>query len=383
MGKSMNGNGSGRWKDVKGVRLYEFRVTLPNGARRSYYGKTQKVAVGKAKAAIKEIEQGGRTLDKKTTVEQYLEGWLAGRKPELKPNGYRSYETAVRLHINPAIGKIKLAKLQPSEIRSMLAKMVADGAAPGYADSIRRTLRKALNDAVGDDLILKSPLRGVKAPLNDKAPVVPLSTEEVNALLAVTKDTKLHPLFVTALGLGLRLGELLALSWDDVDFEKDTLRVQFGLALDERKWVLQSPKSKTSRRVLRMPETVSETLRAHRQAQRAQRLALHPGIPWGGSWDREFVFTTGIGTPINASNLTHRTFKPLVAKAGITRNVRFHDLRHTCASLYASQGATLHELKTLLGHAQISLTADLYTHFMEEQGERMAAAMDGVLEGMV
>jgi integrase len=176
-----------------------------------------------------------------------------------------------------------------------------------------------------------------------------------------------------ALAVGLRLGEALGLKWDDIDLVQKELRVRHALQRSNGKLRLVEPKSERSRRSVSLPNFAVAALRQHRASQLQDRLAA------GGSWQETgFVFTSSIGTPLEGSNVW-KAFRALLDRAGLPQ-MRIHDLRHTCASLLLAQGVHQRLVMETLGHSQISLMMDTYSHVLPALHAEVAAKMDAVLK---
>ncbi|MFW6074172.1 MAG: site-specific integrase [Chloroflexota bacterium] len=173
----------------------------------------------------------------------------------------------------------------------------------------------------------------------------------------------------------LRLGEALGLLWEHVDLETGQIRVVHQLQRIDRRWQLVPPKSRQSRRTIPLPRASVTALRAHRELQQLERLA--GGAEWGGPFD--LVFTSTVGTPLDESNV-RRQLRAILRQAGL-RDIRFHDLRHTCASLLLVQGVHPRVVMETLGHSQISLTLDTYSHVLPVLQRDAAERMDALLRG--
>jgi integrase len=205
-----------------------------------------------------------------------------------------------------------------------------------------------------------------------KHEISPLTSEQARALTDASVDDRLSALWVTALGTGMRQGELLGLRWEDVDLEAGTLRVRHTLARVDGRLTLLEPKTERSRRTIALPEVVVVALRAHRTRQLMERLVA------GSRWvETGHVFATTIGTPIEAAAVT-RAFARALARAGLPKS-RFHDLRHAAATFALSQGYGLEDVKQLLGHSSIVLTSNTYGHVLEQRQREVARGMDAVL----
>lgn len=201
-----------------------------------------------------------------------------------------------------------------------------------------------------------------------------LAPAEARQLLAAAQDDRLGALYSVALALGLRQGEALGLSWEDVDFESRRLHVRHGLQRIAGQLKLVEPKTRQSRRTIALPAIVVDALQHHKARQSQERLLA--GTRWR---ETGLVFTSTIGTPIEVGNL-RRSFWRLLDKAGLPR-MRFHDLRHSCASLLLVQGVPARVVMETLGYSNISITMDTYTHVLPELQRQAADAMDRALGG--
>jgi integrase len=202
-----------------------------------------------------------------------------------------------------------------------------------------------------------------------------LSPDEARVLLATARGERLEALYTVALALGLRQGESLGLHWDDVNFAAGTLRVRYALQRVDGSLQLVEPKTSQSRRTLIMPPTVATALQAHRKRQDLERATA------GDRWvETGLMFTTRKGTPLDARNVTG-WFKKLLTSAGLP-DMRWHDLRHSCASLLLEQRVHPRVAMDVLGHSQISQTMR-YSHVIEELQAAAAASMEQILTGVM
>ena len=221
-----------------------------------------------------------------------------------------------------------------------------------------------------DGLIPRNVADAAKAPQVHRKEVKPMTPAEVAALLSAASGNRLEALYVAAVHTGLRRGELLGLKWSDVDLETGTLSVQRSLDKDG---TFNPPKRKNSRRTVKLTAQATEALKGHRARQNEERLAL------GSLWeDWDLVFPNQAGKPMNADNLYHRGFKPLLGKAGLS-GFTFHSLRHTCATLLLSKNVNPKIVSEMLGHATISQTMDTYSHVMPGMGDVAATALEEAL----
>ena len=349
-------------------------VTGVEGRGRVYrYGKTRAEAAAALTRTLKAVQDGLPIPGERQTVRQYLETWLEeSARPAIRPATYDSYACLVRMHLIPELGHVPLAKLTPHQVQSMLNRKLASGLAPRRVAMIRGVLRTALNQALRWGLVARNVAALVSPPRAAHFEVRPLDPAQARAFLKAVHGDRLEALYTVALAIGLRQGEALGLRWDDVDLDAGVMHIRHALQRIDGKLQLVEPKSARSRRTIVLPDVVRNTLRAHRARQTQQRLAV------GAEWEEGgFVFTTELGRPLNDSNVTHM-FQRHLARAGLPRQ-RFHDLRHACASLMLAQGVSPRVVMELLGHSQITLTLDTYSHVMPGLQADAAAKMHALL----
>lgn len=353
--------------------------------RRFVYADTREEAQEKLRKLLHERDRGLLADPAKQTVGEFLASWLQDvAKPTVRPRTYDCYSDIVEQHIKPALGGVRLSKLSPQHLQ----RFYREKQEQGLTRTVRlchAVLHRALGQATKWGLIPRNPADLVDPPKVPKKEFKPLSPEEAQRFLAAAEGDRFHALYVLAVTCGLRQGELLGLKWEDLDLERGVLQVRHqlqwvraegeerkGKKRAEPKWVLTEPKSAKSRRVVSLPAVAVAVLKKHKAAQAEERLRM--GEVWQ---DLGFVFCTSIGTPESPSNLRKRSFVPLLEKAGLPR-VRFHDLRHTCATVLLAQGVHPKLVQEQLGHSQISLTLDTYSHVMPDMKREVAAKMDAL-----
>ncbi len=267
-----------------------------------------------------------------------------------------------------------LADVTPSRIQTLMNAKLAEGLNPRTVTYIRDVLSHALNQAVRWNMLPRNVAPLVKAPKAVKREMTVFTPEQARAFLDAVRGDRLEALYTVALALGLRQGEALGLTWADVDFDAGTITVKHQLQRIAGKLTLTEPKSRASRRTIQAPAVVLDALRQHRRRQLEERLAL------GGDWqDSGLVFTTAKGTPLDDSNL-RRLFLAALRTAGLPR-LRFHDLRHSAASLLLAQGVPARMIMELLGHSQITLTLGTYSHILPQLSRETAEKMNAILTG--
>lgn len=327
--------------------------------QRSVYGATQKEVRQKLQRAAVELDEGTYTPPSQLTVKQWLEIWLNEYNKDIKPSSLALYRQYVRLHIAPALASIKLAKLSPHLIQSTYNKMLDDGASPATVRYIHRVLHKALEQASAIGYIKNNPADSCKLPRVEKAEISPLTDEETRAFLSASKGSPYACFFHVALLTGMRLGELMGLPWDNVDFEAQTILVDRQLmpSNSEVKGFHIGPPKGDKSRLISPPPDVFSLLQAHRRKQLQQKLMV--GQYWKGNEFGDLVFRNDFGDYFRNTTIraAFRRYSP---------NHRFHDLRHTAAVNALRAGLNPKAVSDFLGHTSVSFTLDTYCCFAQD-----------------
>jgi integrase len=381
--KKKRGNGEGSvYRRNNGTWAAQYTVWTAEGRkRRSVSGKTR-AEVSRKLTEVMANRDGGLIYDAgKLTVEEYLDRWLSDMvKGTVKETTYANYSYITRVHISPALGRVKLKSLTPAHVRGFYGEKSRSDLSAATVKKVHVVLRKALSQAVSDGLISRNAADGVKPP-RVSAPgeeIRPLDPEECAAFLKASHGERLEALYVLAVNCGLREGELLALRWEDVDLEaaKPALLERRTLTRGEdgRGWIVgASTKSGRGRRV-RLTRRAVAALKEHRKRQLEERMRLA-----GLFSDQGLVFSSETGSLHNPSNLRNRSFKRIKRRSGVREDLRFHDLRHTCATLLLSEGVNVKVVSELLGHASITITLNTYSHVLPDMQDSAADAMEAAL----
>ena len=356
-----------------------YTAQTPDGPKRKYiYGKKYKDVEKKLAEAMGDAARGVYTDDENMTVSQYMARWLEdSAKGDLGHRAYANYKLQIRRHINPAFARLKLSKLSAAHIQSLYAVKLRDGLKPSSVRYIHAVLHRALEQAVRFNLIPFNPASRVDPPKIRQDEITPLDAEQARTFLDAAKGDRHECLYVLSLTCGLRMGEALGLKWTDIDLDAGTVRVNRQIQRMRRDGdksgtlVFFEPKN-ASRRTLDLPQRAVEALRSHRKRQLEERVqATHYE-------DSGLVFATGKGTPLDAQNVVNRYFKPLLRRAGLP-DIRWHDLRHTYATLLLVRGTHPTYVQKSLGHASVQLTLDRYSHWMPSMGRNTAEGIDEAL----
>lgn len=365
--------GDGRWHGA-------IVTTDPATGTRSRH-----VVSGKSEAVVKERMAALRTAlattgrpTSRTRLGDYLAAWIEAERQRVRTSTWRARELHVRAYITPAIGRIPLADLRPSDVERLTAGIVAKGRSGLTARHARTTLGRALADAERDGLIARNVASLSRPPRVERHYPRILTADETRRLLEATEDDVDGPLLVLAASTGLRQGELVGLSWADVvdlDGSTPTLTVRRSMARSEAGWDLAAPKTARSRRTLELGASPARALRRQRTRQKRDKVAA--GDLWQNKDD--LVFTDPLGRPERGREVSRR-FAATLARLGLP-HVRFHDLRHGVASLMLAQGVPLRLVSEQLGHSTLTITADIYTHLDREQRRQAADAIERAIGG--
>jgi integrase len=380
--KRVNGEGTiyqrkdGRWEGAAYVL-----TTAGTFKRVRAYGRTHDEARKKLTRLVEQNDQGIPVASVNWTVAEYLTYWLEHIvKDERRPKTYQGYEGVVRLHLIPGLGKKRLSKLTAQDVRAYITrarnecqcckhgwdaqrdeprccalkqpKCCHSKLSVRMIQSIHAVLRNALESAVREELLPRNVAKLVKVTTPKYKVNRGLTVEEARRVLKAAKDERLHALYVLALCLGLRRGELLALRWIDVDMNLGVLEVSQSLQRVGGELRFVRPKTEDSERTIPLPDICREALMDHFERQEAEK---------DDDWqDYGLVFPTRIGTPMEPDNL-RRSWGRICQKASLT-GVRFHDTRHTCVSLLLALDVPPHTVKDIVGHSDIEVTMTIYAH---------------------
>ncbi|MBX3439833.1 MAG: site-specific integrase [Planctomycetaceae bacterium] len=379
MTKKRRGNGEGSITQRSDGR-WMARITTghkPGGARivRTVYGKTKRDVQEKLMALQHQKATGTLTDASKMTVAEWLNHWHEHvSRPAVRATTHLSYGGIIAKHLISALGRLKLTALMPAHVQSLYSAMEANGYSGRMRQLTHAVLRRALKIAMRQGMVSRNVCDAVEPPRVQKREMVTLTPEQATAFLKAAagdeasgqKESPLHALFVLALTTGLRQGELFCLHWGDIDLDNATLSVQRTLIEVQGKLSFGPPKSTKSRRTINLPGVAVDALWNHK----AKMLTAGQGA-------NPLVFCDSRGGLLRKSNFMRNDFKPLLVTAGVP-NVRFHDLRHTSATLMLAEGVPAKLVQERLGHSQISLTLDTYSHVLPEMDRRAAETFDRV-----
>lgn len=358
------------------IKVY---VGRENGKRKWKYKTLQGTRADAQKALTKmlrELDTGTYVEPTNLTVEAYLERWLeTAARPRVRDNTFKSYAYTLRRHVVPHIGQQKLEKLTPLEIQGMLGSLQSQGLlrTAGIAQMV---LSCALKQAVKWRLLSTNPAAYVDKPRKQRTEMLALGPEQAARFLEAAALNRWGVYFAFAIATGMRPSEIFGLTWDDVDLEAGQVVVRRGRTRKvDGGWHLTPPKTSRSRRTIPLPATVARQLREHRRAQLEERLAAGPDYADGG-----FVFANPKGQPMADRTIGYH-LKRVLADAGLPKEFRLYDLRHTCATLLLAANVNPKIVSERLGHSTVVLTLDTYSHVLPTMQRAAADQLEAMLFG--
>lgn len=349
--------------------LWMAQLSLDAG-RKSLYGKTRAEVQRKLETAKADLARGLPLITERQTVKQYLTTWLDGVASEIRPGSLIRYTDAVTLHLIPALGRTPLLALSAPQVKAFYSQKIKDGLSPTTVSHLHGVLHRALKDAERMGLVQMNVTDRVKAPRRDHKEMTALSEESARTLLDAARGDRLEAVYLLALTTGMREGELVSLHWHDVDLERGTLTVRYNAEKTNEGYQVAETKTTYSRRTIKLARHVVDALRAHRTRQKAERLKAR-------DWhEHDFVFPNRQGSLLLPPNL-YQYFQRVRVAADLPV-MRFHDLRHTAATIAIARNVPLKVVSEMLGHADISITLRLYAHVLPHMQQAAADVMDAI-----
>jgi len=349
---------NGRW--VAQIRI--------GGKRIAKSFNTQKECQAWIRQMRDQIEDGLNIDGAKVTISEYLDRWLKDIRGVIRPKTLYQYTGVVLNHISPVLGHIKLGELQPQHVQQLYNQLRDQNHSHRNVQLVHGVLHRALNVAQKQGMIGKNPASAVELPKVVRKEMKTLDDHQVRQFLIVAQGHRYETLFHLAVTTGMRMGELLGLKWCDLDWSSGFIYIKRQLQrVPGKGFKFSPPKTQAGRRMIQLGPVTLQKLAEHRKRQEVEQLRK--------CWqENDLVFPSSTGTPTDQRNL-HRYYKPMLKKAGLP-NIRFHDLRHTAATLMLMHGIPLMVVSRRLGHSKPSVTLDIYGHYLPGMQEQAAILMD-------
>lgn len=377
---------------------YEGKVTITIDSEtgkqkfKSVYGKSRKEVAEKMAELLSQKREFGFIETKKILFKEWLDRWLNDyMKMTLRPTTWALYETISRVHIVPLLGDIPLTKLKSADFQRLYTQKMESGRVRNKTDEegkiikkglsartirqIHNVIRSSLSQAVEEGLLTRNPSETVKLPRVEHFEVEPFSMEEVKKILIETQKDRYKAAYILELHTGMRRGELLGLRWADVDFLEELINVNRSLGVVSGKIILLEPKTAKGKRKVEVAKNVLDELKQHKIRQNSERLEI------GELWqNNDLIFCQEDGSPINPNSFRRR-FARLLERIGLPAK-RFHDLRHTFASILLSEGEDIKRIQDMLGHANPRITLETYSHVMPGKKRETANKISSIISSL-
>lgn len=372
----------------RGNNVYQYIIELPRnkGKRKRIYGTvrgTKKQAEHHMRELMAELENNTYIRRSNITVKEWMETWQELYLKDKSESTIAGYEKQIKSYIIPQFGDMLLQELTTLEIQKWVnglydcSPVSKKPMKPKTVRNIFLNLQAACHKAVVLELLKKSPCENVVLRSCDSRVVNPYNTDEVNKFVEALKGTKLEIPMLIDLSLGLRRGELLALQWNDIDFEKNKVHIRHNLVLDKnRQLIVKKPKSKSGDRVISLSPKLTAILK------QAKVKYLENKLRHGNDYeDNNLVVCHQDGTPYNPDSFSSM-FRRFIKKNNL-RQIRLHDIRHTNCTQLLMNGVDMKTMQERLGHSDYSITANTYSHVLSEVDKHASEVADTVMFGNV
>ena len=344
------------------------------GKRITKYFKTKTEARAWIKKTLDQIDSGLSLKGASSNVKQFLSEWIIAVTPNLAPTSARDYASYINRHINPYIGKIKLSELRPDQVQTFYNRLSQKGYTQSTIRIVHAVLHKSLNQAVKWGLIGRNPSSLVEKPKPKKKEMKTWNNLQVMSFLSAIQDPKYQALFYLAVTTGMRQGELLGLMWEDLDWITGHIQVKRQLQrITGLGKVLREPKSASGKRTIVLGQTALDKLKENKDNQ--FRLKSFVGENWK---EHNLIFTSSVGTGIEPRRM-YLMFKKYSKNVNLP-SIRLHDLRHTAATLMLQENVHPKIVQERLGHSDITLTLNTYSHVTPVMQNDVAEKLDNLLK---
>jgi integrase len=341
--------------------------------RKYVSSKKRPEVVKQLKELRRRIDDGQILKTGDVNVTELFERWFNDvMRHQIAPSTFSNYQTVVRLHVLPVLGRKKLVELTVNDVDKLLSLKTDGGLSPSTVRRIRAVLAQCLDQAIRWELVHRNVATLSRSPKMNRQEGRTLTPEQARHLLETLQGHHNEALYALMLSTGLRRGEALGLQWTDFDRTTGVLRISRQLKREGSQLVTTDTKTSLSRRAVNLPEPMLKALLRHEDRQGAQKERL------GKTWvESDYIFTSTIGTPIDPRNL-YREFQKVCRLAGLG-DWHPHELRHSAASLMLAQGVKIQVVSQVLGHSSIRMTADVYGHLLDPDRKEAADAMGAML----
>lgn len=371
-------SGSIRKRKTEKGPVWQITIELPKDPITGKRNRRYKTVVGTKKDAeramheyIREIEKGYYVTDSKITISEWIDTWLEVYiVPNVSPTTLSRYQGMIKRYIKPLLGHIQVQQLNTLTVQSWVngLKISPSSGKPMSAATVKHVyhvLKGAMDKAVLAGIAPRTPCIGIMLPKGQKKEAVIYDEEQIKQLISAAKGTDMELVIDMELCLGLRRGELLGLEWDDIDWEKNQVKIIRNRVVVNGKSTVKEPKTASGYRTIDVPFPLMQKLRKRKLECAANRLRMGPAY-----MVTDYVIVHDDGKPIYPEYLSQMLTK-LQDRCGLPR-CRFHDLRHLCASIMLLQGVNVKVAQERLGHKDITTTMNIYSHVLPSSAREAA-----------
>jgi integrase len=321
---------------------------------------------------LNQMDQGMTFEGRNLTLSKYLSDWMAMKKNTLRITTSVQYEQLISKYVLPKLGKLKLKDLNLQVINKFYVSLVTDNASISRIGYVHRVLHVAFEYAVINGIFVRNPAHGATVPRVKHKEMNILNEQQVGLFLVAASNSRYQALYHLAVTTGMRISELRGLFWSDMNWIKGTISVKRQFQdIPGKGTLLGEPKTRSGIREILLGETTLNVLREQKKRIEEESNTC------AGWQNKDLIFPSSVGTPFEQSHL-HKDFTMVLNAANLER-IRFHDLRHTAASLLLNHGVPVLVVSKILGHSNPSVTLNIYAHSSLEMQSGAACIMDEIV----
>lgn len=321
---------------------------------------------------ITEMEQGKVTRKTNKSIGEWMDEWVSTYLPNAEETTIIGYKTKIRCYIKPALGDIQIKSLRAEHVQKMINDMHSRGLSPKNIRDTFNNINAAMKKAVATHLIPYNPCEGVALPKLKKYRAKVYSPDMIHTLLEAVTGTDMYLPILLLVTVGLRRGELLALRWSDIDFDRNLLKVRNNMVCGENGYIIKSPKSEAGIRDIHIGDDVANALKSAREQYLRDKAKYGKGFQ-----DLNFIIRQNDGSPISPNAMT-RKWRRFIESNDLP-SIRLHDLRHSNATALIQAGVSPKVVQQRLGHADVNITLNTYTHVLPDMDIAAAEKLDEIM----
>lgn len=371
-------------KKRKSDNLYQKNLVLgkrPDGTyiRQTIYGKTQKELDQKVMGITHQLNNGIQVWENDLLFETLADIWFNQYNPDASDHWKYKTEAVIRLHLNPYLGQMKIRDLRQLHLQAVISSLAKKGFATGTLKAIKQTAVRIMKVAVGSDLIMRNPFTEVRIPIKEQKPRRALTEKEIALITNNWRDHKFGPLAMIMLYCGLRRGEALALTWEDIDFKERVIRVTKAAQTLKGVTKIKEPKTKTGIRNVPIPNILFSMLMEIRKPNGLITPDINGHLYSSGAYECEWISYMNY---LNKCAGGHNGKGTNIPRLQVIDHITAHMLRHTYATMLFDANVDVKSAQRFLGHADVEVTLAVYTHLTKYKEDKAIEALNAHLDEM-